>query len=257
MITFSELGKYGRLGNQMFQVASTIGIARKHKYDAVFPGWVCNYTHKTMSFFFDKHIDQTLDASMILHQYQEPNFHFDDVNILDGTNLHGYFQTTKYFDHCEDEIRTMFKPAKFLQDKLKLKYGRILDGRTCSIHVRRGDYVNNPVHVVCDEDYYSRAVDYIENYLLIDNFLVFSDDIEWCRNYFPKDFVFVDDNLDIEDMFLMSMCDHNIISNSSFSWWSSWLNENPGKVVVTPNRWFSNAVNIDDSDIYFKNMVKI
>jgi len=118
-------------------------------------------------------------------------------------------------------------------DKNMMKY----DGETVSLHIRRGDYLRTQDHhPVCSLDYYMDALSKFRDKEY--KFIVFSDDVDWCRNNFNEDFIFTEGNTDYEDMWLMSLCDHNIIANSSFSWWGAWLNDNPNKRVIAPKKWF-------------------
>jgi hypothetical protein len=256
-ITFKELGKFGRIGNQFFQVAILIALADKYN-DIIKANWYCHYTNKDMlSYFKHKIMHQAPLASEIEFNYKEPNFSFNEIPYHKNMNLHGYFQSELYFDHCQELIKYYFEPTDELVAKLQNKYGKYLDLNTCSLHIRRGDFVGNQTHSVCDLDYYTRAINSINSTEKIDHFLVFSDDIPWCINNFPSNYIFVDGNLDIEDLFLMSLCKHNIISNSTFSWWSAWLNKNQSKIIMAPSKWFTNQTNINDKDIYTKEMIRI
>ena len=104
-------------------------------------------------------------------------------------------------------------------------------------------------------EYYKNALDIIGGY---ENLYVFSDDINWCKtNLKFKNMVFVEGNDDVEDLWLMSLCDHNIIANSSFSWWGAWLNINPNKKVISPKRWFGEQTNLSSDDIIPVSWTKI
>jgi hypothetical protein len=236
-------------------VASTIGIAIRNNDIAVFPKWFCNYTKKEMTRFFKNPVAETLPKNFIARTYDEPHFYYSPVAYTNNLNLHGYFQCEAYFKHCESIIRFHFEPTETVVATMKDLYKDVLDKRTCSIHVRRGDYTNNPVHDVCDIGYYNRAIEQVKSRTDVDEFLVFSDDITWCKDKFKGNYTFVDGNLDVEDMFLMSMCKNHIIANSSFSWWGSWLNNNPSKITVAPLRWFGTDINA--KDVYTQNMIKI
>lgn len=138
-------------------------------------------------------------------------------------NTDFYFQDTKYFEKYEKEIRQLFSEGiGFLQQ--------------VSIHVRRGDYVGNPFHINLSEtDYYDRAIEMFPH----DNFLVFSDDIEWCKKKWGDNPRFqIMEGDEIEDFNLMASCKHNIISNSTYSWWAAFLNPNNVKKVICPKQWF-------------------
>ncbi len=274
MITFSKLGYFGRLGNQLFEIASTIGIAVKNNDVAIFPKWYCDYTKKEMSSYFKNPIHQTVLDCKSFPTHLEPNVHYDEVSYQNNINLHGWFQSEKYFKHCEQLIRHYFEPNPIIIKKLEEKYRNKLlipyGKETCSIHVRRGDYVDNAFHDAHDMDYFTKAIECIKDRRRHIQFIVFSDDITWCKKHFPEDFIFIENNLsasgaasihrkndtDIEELFLMSMCKHNIITNSSFSWWASWLNKNPNKIIVAPEKWFGEG-GPSDKDIYTKEMVKL
>lgn len=241
MIYFRRLGKQGRLGNQLFQIAVTVAMAKKHNDVAMFLKW------PYMEYFINP-INQTLDFTDIDYEYKEPCKNYVEIPYIHNMNLRGYFQSEKYFAHCIPDIR-----YHFTFDTSKMVSGIEIGPYTCSVHVRRGDYVRNPMRNMCSINYYSAAMQFIRTQTRIDTFVVFSDDIRWCRqNLTGSDVVYIKGNKDIEDLFLMSKCSHHIIANSSFSWWGSWLNTNPDKIIIAPNKWY-----FDTRDIYTDNMIKI
>jgi hypothetical protein len=217
--------------------------------------WYCNYTKKDMRQFFKNAYSLCSDSVKPAFTYQEPAFTYQELPKNKSMNLHGYFQSEKYFEGIQDLVRFYFEPTDFVIEKLKSKYGNIFDN-SCAVHVRRGDFVGNKTHQVCDLNYYNRAIELIKSKTQIDNFLIFSDDITWCKANFSSTFHFIDGNLDVEDLFLISMAKNQIISNSSFSWWGAWLNKNPDKIIIAPQRWFADG-NLDDKDIYTKDMIRI
>jgi hypothetical protein len=169
--------------------------------------------------------------------------------------LVGYWQSERYFSAYVDAIRQdlSFKTPLNASNEAM---ANIING-TCSVslHVRRGDYVTNPaansVHGLCSMDYYLRAVQHVAKQLAQPHFFVFSDDIEWAKNSLHIDFpcTFIAHNTGADsymDMHLMSLCQHNIIANSSFSWWGAWLNANPGKCVIAPKNWFAKEMPAQD-----------
>ena len=133
-----------------------------------------------------------------------------------------------------------------------------------AIHVRRGDYINDKktslVHNVCDLNYYERAIDVIKAQVNNPTFFVFSDDIEWAGENLPVNpnarYVSNLEGEDYEELILMSMCEHNIIANSTFSWWGAWLNQNPNKIVIAPKQWLVNKTSAE-LDILPKDWLKI
>lgn len=257
IVTFDKLGTNGRLGNQLFQIAVTIATAKKNNSNAIFPKWFCKYTNKDFSLFFENPIKQESSIE-VPNIHNELDFRYTPIPYSKGLCLRGYYQSEKYFEDCKEDIRFYFKPKKSIINKLKEKYKEQLDGNTCSVHIRRGDYINNPIHYVCNKDYYDVAIDNIRKMTNIDSFLIFSDDIEWCKDNFKSDdFYFIDGNKDIEDLFIISLCNNHIISNSTFSWWGSWLCENEKKIIIVTDTWFSEKSGINYKDVYTNNMIRI
>ncbi len=164
--------------------------------------------------------------------------------------LDGYWQTEKYFSDFAAEIRKDFT-LKTAMDTKAEEMKRLIENSlvSVSLHLRRGDYAydekTNKVHGVCDAAYYGRAIEKLTAVLGDKSkdihIFVFSDDIEWAKNNlsfpYPATFVSHPEIKDYEELVLMSKCKHNIIANSSFSWWGAWLNQNSAKIVVTPTRW--------------------
>jgi hypothetical protein len=125
-----------------------------------------------------------------------------------------------------------------------------------SLHVRRTDYVtSNGYHPVQSIEYYKNAIDIIGDY---DYIFVFSDDIQWCKDNLKfKNMVFMEGFSDIEDLHIMSLCQNNIIANSSFSWWGAWLNIHPEKKIIAPTNWFGEQANLNTSDMIPSDWIKI
>lgn len=270
-VTCASLGKFGRLGNQMFQIAAVLGYANKHHLKAVFPKWYCDYTQKDMSVYFKNKINQSLSiSSQCEREYKESNFYYSEIPYYSSVDLYGYFQSEKYFSN-KYFIKHYFEPSELLLKSIYEKYEEWLQKETCSIHVRCGDYINHSLHDVCDTQYYEKAIKFVKSQKNIDAFVVFSDNIELCKKKFPSSFIFIENSLnsfglksiykqnnsDVEELFLMSLCKHNIIANSSFSWWGAWLNNNSTKIVVSPQRWFLPTAGKEDKDVYTEDMVKI
>lgn len=167
-----------------------------------------------------------------------------EILQMDNIYLDGYWQSEKYFMDIESLIREDFSFKNSLVGRNYEASNEIANHNSVSLHVRRGDYLNVPLYQhICTLDYYNKAIQYITKQIKEPRFYVFSDDISWCKaNLSIKNAIFVDWNTgksnDI-DMQLMSLCKHNIIANSSFSWWGAWLNRNPEKIVIAPMPWFS------------------
>jgi Glycosyl transferase family 11. len=177
--------------------------------------------------------------------YEEPVlFQYDPVLYESSGNRYywGYWQHINYIKPVEALLRKTFTFPPFIDQRNADLAEALRLGNTVSVHVRRGDYLGDPVlGGICDVGYYERALNYMEQQIQSPRYVFFSNDISWCRSQFGmKNATFVDWNTGINsfrDMQLMSLCDHHIIANSSFSWWGAWLNDRPGKVVVSPGRW--------------------
>jgi len=174
-----------------------------------------------------------------------------DVDKLGGYDqiyLKGYWQNEKYFQHIEPVIRSEFtltsKPDPINQQYL----ADILFSNSVSVHIRRGDYISDPIvnkkFVVCNLDYYYKAIDLISERVTNPQFYIFSDDTEWVSENFhikhPTVLISHNKNQEHEDLRLMSFCKHHIIANSSFSWWGAWLCDHKEKIVLAPAKWYKN-----------------
>jgi hypothetical protein len=187
----------------------------------------------------------------------EKHFHFDETmfDIDDNSAIDGYFQTDKYFNHCKDLILDILK----FKDSIIEKSKSLLPDKEnlVSIHIRRGDYTTpNPYHIIIGEDYVDNA---LLNFKDKDyHFVVFSDDVEWCKSIWgDKDnFTIFESDSHYVDMCAMSLCDHNIIGNSSFSWWASYLSTKNMRKVIAPRKWFGVGYsNYIIDDIYTDDML--
>lgn len=162
-----------------------------------------------------------------------------------GIYFDGYWQSYKYVDPIRNELLKELTLVNSIDDKFSSVLGDIKNSNSVSLHIRRGDYINDPktsqIHNICDLDYYDRAVKQIVDRVGNPVFYIFSDDIDWVKENLKIDYpmVFVSDGTmkDYEELVIMSKCKNNIIANSSFSWWGAWLNKNNQKVVVAPSRW--------------------
>lgn len=181
--------------------------------------------------------------------YREKSFSFDDKVLKLGKNVYlkGYFQSEKYFLPAKNIIRKDFTFKNNLISHLAEFVSRLKNSNSVSIHIRRGDFSKNPetagYHGKLEKDYYKAASDFVRSKISNPNFYFFSDDIAWVKENIPLENAFyISGNItknQFEDLYLMSQCKHNIIANSSFSWWGAWLNDNSNKIVVAPDRWFN------------------
>jgi hypothetical protein len=201
-------------------------------------------------------------------QFEEQMFEFDPnfFKARKDAIISGYWQSEKYFDNISEIIRNTFT---CLDNDWGKEDREILNtinaSQTVSVHVRRGDMVNNSevakVHGACDLEYYNKSIEYLNNKIDSLVFIIFSDDTKWAKENIKisNKTIFVDHNKDEKawlDMQLMSKCNHNIIANSSFSWWGAWLNRNENKIVISPKRWF-NSSNNNTKDLLPNSWIKL
>ncbi|ACL17490.1 glycosyl transferase family 11 [Methanosphaerula palustris E1-9c] len=197
---------------------------------------------------------------MYRRTYVRERMHTFDKAILtvpDNVYLDGYWQTEKYFKDIEEILRREVT-LKDEPDSINLEMAeRIQACHSVSLHVRRGDYVSNPTtqqfHGCCSIDYYNRAISLIEEKVDDPSFFIFSDDLPWAKENLdiPGEKTFVAHNgpeKEYCDLWLMSLCQHHIIANSSFSWWGAWLGQDAEKMVIAPRRW-ALSESFDTSDI--------
>lgn len=168
--------------------------------------------------------------------------HIFSLNLDEDYYLDGYWQDLRYFEE-EHKVKDYFK-FRELDSRNKKICGQIKNHNSISIHIRRGDYVKNSLYEgICTLDYYKKAIDYIKKRVEEPHFYVFSNDIRWSRENIglkENEVDYIDWNVDVDsykDMQLMSYCKHNIIANSSFSWWGAFLNRNSKKIVISPKIW--------------------
>lgn len=250
---------YGGIGNQLFQwaFAKSLSVTNNCSYildDSHYE--ICNkhfYTLDRLPKLQDEcklSRDQSCDFRVIdpLNYVEIQNLPNDKTFYFDG-----YWQCEKYFKQHEDVIRSYLEPHGDIKERLLSRYGSKLNN-SVSIHVRRTDYLDsNGFHPVADNNYYEKALESVGQ---IDNIFIFSDDLKWCKNTFKADnIVFAEGNSNVEDLWLMSMCSNNIIANSSYSWWGSWLNSNPNKTVVAPSKWF--GIQNNNKQVYLDSWIVI
>ena len=176
---------------------------------------------------------------------KEKRSSYFDVSVFknDDVYLDGYWQNELYFSDIREELLRDLTSISSMSDLGVVYMEGIKKRNSVSLHVRRGNYLNLKNFNVLDIDYYMKAVEYIRKNVEKPTFYIFSDDLEWCKNSlgFLDNCVFVDSTkTEIDDLKLMSFCQHNIIANSSFSWWGAWLNQNCKKTVIAPKDWLLN-----------------
>lgn len=280
----------GGLGNQMFQYAAGRFLAWKQDVPLfVDSGFLeadpaGKYTKRKLE-LDQLHVKLIIADKRILKTFRQGRFrsllrsfsHGGKTTILSDTHrfneaflqtgnsayLNGFWQSELYFIPIRSLLLEEFTPNfEFSADETKLRERIQSSSNSVAIHVRRGDYVNHAeasqFHGVCDMNYYDAAILYVKSRVELPEFFIFSDDIGWCRSNFGSlaNCIFVETKSAhaATDLFLMAECNHNIIANSSYSWWSAWLNKNEKKMVIAPKSWFREP-NFNP-DIYCSNWIR-
>lgn len=259
----------GGLGNQMFQYALVLKMqslgtevkidvtkyADHHVHndfelDKVF-GIDCPFAEKeeirSLGYLKQNHWTEFLKRTPFRKKtlYNNESYKFDDqVLKLDGYYIEGYWQCEWYFQDISERIRKIYRFPELLGVS-KEWAGRIQKTCAVSVHIRRGDYLRFPyLQDICTLDYYRKAMDDFRRRCKGQVvFYIFTNDFPWAKEHFTaQDCCFVEGNIGADsyrDMQLMSLCRHHIVANSSFSWWGAWLNRNPDKIVIAPDRWIN------------------
>ncbi|AWK02975.1 hypothetical protein HYN56_01590 [Flavobacterium crocinum] len=252
MITFSKIGKKGNLGNQLFQIASTIGLATKNNQDFAFLLW------KHQDYFKNKLPLLSLDFSSF-QETLEKEYHFHDWNFgAENYDLNGWLQTEKYFD--KDLTRHYFQFSDSLKEKINNLYHRAFKKRTILISIRRGDFVDHKDYFQLPINYYLNSLaEFFPNWDSC-NLIILSDDIKYCKYHFSflENAFFGDDLNEVEQLCLGTMCNDFVIGNSTFSWWSAWLGEKHDSKIVRPFKNFEGqkSVELNDKDYYPERWIK-
>lgn len=253
----------GGLGNQMFQIAAAYALANRNNDTAIFNFDSCHTplqgcpSNKYKNNLFRNY--EHSDKLNIENYYRELKFSYQNIPYKQNMQLQGYFQSEKYFlDYADEIISKFYWEPKIVNQVFEFIY-TLPNTPLIGVHVRRGDYLNNPqIHPTCSLQYYQEAIRIFEKEQKC-SFIVVSDDIEWVKQYFVcDDIIFYSPFTDeLSDLLLLSSLDHNIIANSSFSWWGAYLNKNENKKVIAPKIWFGPNGPQDQFDIIPERWVKI
>lgn len=247
MITHTTLGKKGNLGNQLFQIASTIGIAEKNRQNYIFPKWIyADYFNYDFSFIEN-------DSNIKFERIVEKSLSYYEWELGEGNyDIKGYLQSEKYFDL--DKTRKIFEFKGDFVKPILARYSYLFERKNIIITVRRGDFVNHPNYYQLSYKYYFLAL--IKNFPDWEekNLIFMSDDINYCKYHFKflKNAFFIEDLSAIEQLAISSKGDDFIISNSTFSWWMAWLAEKRGGKIIRPLKNFSHnfSKKHDDGDFF-------
>lgn len=253
-VTYPLLGRNGRLGNCLFQIAATIGYAGENGKMYAFPEW--GYA----KYFKD------FPQGAVPKEYKsikEVGFHYEPLPFEDGdVGLDGYFQTQRYFKRFEGTVRSAFEFNDILIDSANVILKKERDEQVnVAVHLRFGDYVGNSFYTqLWDTDYYNCAFFNFSNQK--NTYYIFSDDVlmaqrEINRMGIPETyhgkFIYITGYPDIQDLCTMSLCDKIIMANSSFSWWGAYLGKK--KEIIAPKEWFSESAGLDTKDLYTNEMI--
>ena len=254
---YFRIGDGTRLGNWMFQYAAAISQHDEVTCYVVKPEML----PKIRQVEYFKDLKFTTERPKDCEAWAEGKYGFRPIIRQEPARdflLSGFFQTAKYFDPAV--VRDAYRISPARETWLRETYGEWLARpKVTSVSVRRGDYLGLPYkHPFVGTKYLREAIARIPE---CDDFIVCSDDIPWCRRFFPrafpkKRFRFSECRTALDDLYLASLCQNNIISNSSFHWWGAWLNAHPGKRVIAPSQWFGYVSGPPENwkDIYFEGM---
>jgi hypothetical protein len=250
----------GGLGNQMFQISHTYAQGLKYGKEVIFRPVAYTPMQANKPDKYLKNIYRNIkftDFDCELHRING-SWEFREIVPPNESNVefYGYFQSSKNFYGYDNTIKNLFQPTDEFLKKINKKFYGINFSNSVSLHIRRGDYLKIPkVLPPLDISYYEKCVSQLKNY---ENIFVFSDDLSWVKNNLNlENLLFVENLEDYEELWMMSLCGVNIMSNSTFSWWGSFLNINENKKILVPDTWFGPNGEKNFSDLYEPNWEKI
>jgi len=257
----------GGIGNLLFEIAATIALARRNNSDAVFDLDAHQIDNQgCVATKYKDTILKNLKTAIIPfqdwgHQYEEPEFKYNELPFIEPQVINGYFQSERYFEDQKEYIKALFQFPYETRLRVTDFIGKTFETagedrvrEITTIHVRMGDYVSKFSHIYhqCSMRYYQEAMSMFPD----SDFLFVSDDMQWVKENFQGSNVFYSPFTDeLDDMCLLSSGDNIIMANSSFSWWSAYLSH--AEKVVAPKDWFKPDVKHDTSDLYLKEWIKI
>jgi hypothetical protein len=235
---------YGRMGNQMFQIAAAMGHAYKYGLEFLIPRYTGDPGRPAEELYWTHFPEFDPNKHEVKSTHHEKTHAFHRIPPVGNLKIDGYFQSERYFAHISDEVRRWFS-MPFAELNRPMRSGQV------GLHIRRGDYVGNPNFDTVPMSYYDRAIAKFRE-LGYEKFFVASDDIPWCQRSLTHgvEYEFSTERRAIYDMWELSRCEHFIIPNSTFGWWAAWMCPNPEKIVMAPvhSRWFGPKVSLQTHD---------
>ena len=228
----------GQLGNLMFETAAACAIAWDHHAEVYLPEKLSTGIGKHVFFRF---AFKKISRNDITKYWNEPSYSFTPIKYQPNLEIRGYFQSEKYFSKYRDRLLYLFSPNEEDESYIQLKYQRILQHHN-SVGVQLRYYKwedkSSKIYPQYGRDYLEKAMSQFPNDTL---FVISSNNMTFAKEAIPafaKNVIFLEREPNYIDLFLLSRCKHNIITNSSFGWWGAWLNQNPNKIVLYPKTLF-------------------
>lgn len=260
---------FGGLGNQLFQYALALKLAKKNNRKVVFDlSWFSSKTSFATKRVFElKYFNVSLDYKTSFYDKFKLLFYNNkilkympiskklnilrdsdeiDFNKIDNVYLNGYWHSYSYFEDIKDSLLIELSLNSNFNISSDFRSKILTTNNSVSVHIRRTDYINNRAYAQCSMNYFQLAMQKIAEKINNPVFFIFSDDLDYVKkNLITNQTVYFSTNqyleiATVEDFFNMQSCKHHIISNSTFSWWASWLNPNPNKIVIIPKNWYTN-----------------
>lgn len=244
----------GGLGNQMFQIAKAKTEGFIHNTPVYFKPFSFIPMEGNQTITYMDNIFRNIEFRENIYpqkRIDEINWSYTDLKYDYDTSImfYGYYQSSKNFKNYSEYIKNLFLPTEEFKQKLMILYPLIFEKNSVSIHVRRGDYLTiSDILPVIEKSYIDKSLKSIGKYSHV---FIFTNDKDWVEKNLDYDkCTIVTDLNDYEDLWAISLCNHNIMSNSSFSWWGSYLNKNKNKKVCAPSIWFGPKGEQNYKDIY-------
>ena len=256
----------GRIGNNLFQMAAAMSLGRQMDADVIgiiSSGYTVpsNESNKLSEYLVPfkgtilRHCHLSERMPVMYLRYKEPSFSYSHLPHINRVLLSGYFQSEKYFD--ESLIRQLYAIPDEINQRLRSRYSNLLALKPASINVRRGDYLDKQdFYPVCRLNYFQAGIELLGKNR---HYIVTSDDPDWCKQIFrAENLHVVDDVTPVESLYLQSLCNDHIISNSTFSWWGAWLDDKKDKTVIAPTLWFGPKLShLDTKDLLPSSWIKL